>query len=78
MSNDSHIDHWLKGTSIEERAKLILKLTSIEIILSKLLKQRLVYSVHFTLEVEVLPNLTNNERALDQGGYALFLFSLPF
>lgn len=68
--------HWPNNINSKKRENPLLKLTSIEIILSKLQKQRFVYNVHFAEGVEVIPNLTSNDRGLDRG-CALFLLCLP-
>lgn len=68
--------HWPNSINAKERENPWLKLTSIEIILSKLQKQRFIYNVHFAEGVEVFPNLTCNDRGLGRG-HALFLLCLP-
>lgn len=46
--------HWPNNVNERERETPLLKLTSIEMILSKLQKQRFLYDVHFTEGVEVI------------------------
>lgn len=69
-------NHWPNNINEKERENPLLKLTSIEIILSKLQKERFVYNVHLAEGVEVILNQSSNDRGLDRG-HALFLLCLP-